>query len=82
MARYMAEEEKLYRAVIEYIYPNGMRVPTYRGPFTATAPATSVINREKASLAYQQNHGWGWAGEFYLSTHIEVCDPTWGKVTE
>lgn len=82
MARYMAEAEKLYRAVIEYIYPNGRRVSVHHGPFTAKAPATSVINREKAILAYQQNHGWGWAGEFDLSTHIEVCDPTWGQVIE
>lgn len=80
MARYMGEEETLYRAVIEYIYPNGKRVPVYHGPFTAKAPAKSVINREKAILIRQQHHGWNWQGEYDLSTRIEMCDPTWEEV--
>lgn len=77
MARYMAPNDKVYRAVITTTYEDGRSVTTFYGPFTAKAPATSVINQEKRALAWQQNHGFTWQGPYELSTHIESCDPVW-----
>ncbi|AWN05233.1 hypothetical protein SEA_IBANTIK_8 [Streptomyces phage Ibantik] len=77
MARYMAEDEKLYRAVITKTYENGRSVTAFHGPFTTKAPATSVVNEKKAILDRQVNHGWNWQGKYDLFTRIEVCDPTW-----
>jgi hypothetical protein len=80
MARYMAESEKLYRAVIGKTYENGRSVTTFHGPFTAKAPATSVVNKERRILAYQQNRGWSWQGSYTLDTRIEVSNPSWEVV--
>ncbi|MGW0930651.1 hypothetical protein [Streptomyces sp. NPDC002644] len=80
MARYMADDDKLYRAVIETTYEDGRTVTFIHGPFTAKAPATSVIGKEERALARQQELGWRWQGPYTLDTRIETCDPTWKEV--
>jgi hypothetical protein len=76
----MSPEDKLFRAVITKTYKGGGSTTALHGPFTAKAPATSVVNEEKHILAYQQNNGWGWQGAYKLTTRIETCAPTWEAV--
>lgn len=80
MARYMAAGEKLYRAVIETTHENGRSVLTFHGPFTAKAPATSIIGKEERALARRQELGWNWQGPYTLATRIETCGPDWEEV--
>lgn len=77
MARFMGKSERLFRAVVVRAYADGRVVKLYHGPFTAKAPATSMINGEKATLARQQWAGWSWQGAYSLATHVEQSDPTW-----
>lgn len=80
MARFMASGDKLFRAVIEKTYENGGMSITFHGPFTAKAPATSVVNEEKHTLSYQRNRGWNWQGAYELKTRIEITEPSWEEV--
>lgn len=80
MARFMSPGDKLFRAVVEKTYEGGRTVTFFHGPFTAKAPATSVVNEEKHIRARQENSGWTWQGPYELVTRIEVCDPAWEAV--
>lgn len=77
MARAMGRSERLFRAVLKFTYESGRTYTRYEGPFTAKAPATVAVNREKAAHQRAEQSGWDWQGPYTIETRIEFHDPQW-----